>query len=110
MDLSNLKPPKGAKHFERSAWVRPGLRDGCPGRPWAPKGAKSRSGFTHKTRLRGWPRCAAPACAERGFHNIFREEYEVVNLDTLEERFEAGGRRDGRIAAAGSGLVGRAGA
>ena len=27
---------------------------------------------------------------KRGFHNIFRQEYEVVNLDTLAERFEAG--------------------
>jgi len=27
---------------------------------------------------------------KRGFHNPFRIEYEVVNLDTLEERFPAG--------------------
>ena len=27
---------------------------------------------------------------KRGFHNPFREEYDVVNLDTLAERFEAG--------------------
>ena len=27
---------------------------------------------------------------KRGFHNPFREEYEVVNLDTLAERFDAG--------------------
>ena len=27
---------------------------------------------------------------KRGFHNPFRVEYEVVNLDTLAERFEAG--------------------
>ena len=27
---------------------------------------------------------------KRGFHNPFREEYEVVNLDTLADRFEAG--------------------
>ena len=27
---------------------------------------------------------------KRGFHNPFRVEYEVVNLDTLGERFEAG--------------------
>ena len=27
---------------------------------------------------------------KRGFHNLFREEYEVVNLDTLQERFDAG--------------------
>jgi large subunit ribosomal protein L15 len=27
---------------------------------------------------------------KRGFHNPFRTEYEVVNLDTLAERFDAG--------------------
>ena len=27
---------------------------------------------------------------KRGFHNPFRVEYDVVNLDTLGERFEAG--------------------
>jgi large subunit ribosomal protein L15 len=27
---------------------------------------------------------------KRGFHNPFREEFEVVNLDTLAERFDAG--------------------
>ena len=27
---------------------------------------------------------------KRGFHNPFRVEYEVVNVDTLAERFEAG--------------------
>ena len=27
---------------------------------------------------------------KRGFHNPFRVSYEVVNLDTLEARFEAG--------------------
>ena len=27
---------------------------------------------------------------KRGFHNLFREEYDVVNLDTLSERFDQG--------------------
>jgi large subunit ribosomal protein L15 len=27
---------------------------------------------------------------KRGFHNPFREEFQVVNLDTLSERFDAG--------------------
>jgi len=27
---------------------------------------------------------------KRGFHNPFRVEYEVVNLDTIAERFDAG--------------------
>ena len=27
---------------------------------------------------------------KRGFHNLFRQAYEVVNLDALSERFDAG--------------------
>ena len=41
---------------------------------------------------------------KRGFHNPFRVEYEVVNLDTLVERFEAGAD-DHAGAAARAGLV-----
>ena len=73
MDLSNLKPPKGAKHSKKRVGRGQGSGQGVQsGR--GHKGAKSRSGFTHK----------------RGFNNIFRVEYEVVNLDTLGERFDAG--------------------
>ena len=38
---------------------------------------------------------------KRGFNNIFRIEYEVVNLDQLEERFDAGADGHARGAARG---------
>ena len=45
---------------------------------------------------------------KRGFHNPFREEYEVVNLDALGERFEAGAEITPEILRE-NGLIGRAG-
>jgi large subunit ribosomal protein L15 len=54
------------------------------------KGAKSRSGFKHKRGFEGGQMPLHRRVPKRGFHNIFRQEYEVVNLDTLEERFDAG--------------------
>ena len=54
------------------------------------KGAKSRSGFKHKRGFEGGQMPLHRRVPKRGFHNLFREEFEVVNLDTLSERFEAG--------------------
>jgi large subunit ribosomal protein L15 len=45
---------------------------------------------------------------KRGFHNPFRKEFEVVNLDALGEQFEAGAEVTPETLRA-SGLVGRAG-
>ena len=45
---------------------------------------------------------------KRGFHNPFREEFEVVNLDTLAERFEPGIEVTPELLRE-RGLVGRAG-
>jgi large subunit ribosomal protein L15 len=54
------------------------------------KGAKSRSGFTFKRGFEGGQMPLHRRVPKRGFHNPFRVEYEVVNLDTLGLRFEAG--------------------
>jgi large subunit ribosomal protein L15 len=54
------------------------------------KGAKSRSGFHFKRGFEGGQMPLHRRVPKRGFHNPFRVEYEVVNLDTLAERFEAG--------------------
>jgi large subunit ribosomal protein L15 len=54
------------------------------------KGAKSRSGFKHKRGFEGGQMPLHRRVPKRGFHNLFREEFDVVNLDTLSERFEAG--------------------
>jgi len=54
------------------------------------KGAKSRSGFKFKRGFEGGQMPLHRRIPKRGFHNLFRVEYEVVNLDTLGLRFEAG--------------------
>jgi large subunit ribosomal protein L15 len=89
MNLSDLRPPKGAKHSKKRVGRGHGSGQGVQaGR--GHKGAKSRSGFKHKRGFEGGQMPLHRRVPKRGFHNLFREEYEVVNLDTLSERFEAG--------------------
>jgi len=89
MDLSNLRPPKGAKHSKKRVGRGQGSGQGkTAGR--GHKGAKSRSGFKHKRGFEGGQMPLHRRVPKRGFHNPFREEFEVVNLDTLDDRFEAG--------------------
>jgi large subunit ribosomal protein L15 len=89
MDLSNLRKPKGATHSKKRVGRGQGSGNGkTAGR--GHKGAKSRSGFKHKRGFEGGQMPLHRRVPKRGFHNPFREEYEVVNLDTLAERFESG--------------------
>src|SRR5437867_13194375 len=89
MNLSNLKPPKGAKHSKKRIGRGQGSGQGkTAGR--GHKGAKSRSGFKFKRGFEGGQMPLHRRVPKRGFHNHFRVEYEVVNLDTLAVRFEAG--------------------
>ena len=89
MSLSNLRPPKGAKHAKKRIGRCQGSGNGkTAGR--GHKGAKSRSGFKHKRGFEGGQMPLHRRVPKRGFHNLFRVEYDVVNVDTLVERFEAG--------------------
>jgi large subunit ribosomal protein L15 len=89
MDLSHLKPPKGAKHGKKRVGRGQGSGNGkTAGR--GHKGAKSRSGFKFKRGFEGGQMPLHRRVPKRGFHNPFRVEYEVVNLDTLATRFEVG--------------------
>ena len=88
MDLSNLKPAAGAKHSKKRIGRGQGSGQGVQaGR--GHKGAKSRSGFTFKRGFEGGQMPLHRRIPKRGFHNLFRTEYAVVNLDTLAERFDA---------------------
>jgi len=107
MDLSNLKPPTGATHSKKRIGRGQGSGQGVQaGR--GHKGAKSRSGFKHKRGFEGGQMPLHRRVPKRGFHNPFRTEYQVVNLDTLAERFEAGAAIT-PDAMRERGLVGRAG-
>jgi large subunit ribosomal protein L15 len=89
MSLNNLRPPKGAKHSKKRVGRGQGSGNGkTAGR--GHKGAKSRSGFKHKRGFEGGQMPLHRRVPKRGFHNPFRVEFEVVNLDTLAERFESG--------------------
>jgi large subunit ribosomal protein L15 len=89
MDLSNLKPPKGAKHSSKRVGRGQGSGNGkTAGR--GHKGAQSRSGYKSKRGFEGGQMPLHRRLPKRGFFNLFRVDYAVVNLDVLEERFEAG--------------------
>jgi large subunit ribosomal protein L15 len=89
MSLNNLRPPKGAKHAKKRIGRGQGSGNGkTAGR--GHKGAKSRSGFKFKRGFEGGQMPLHRRVPKRGFHNPFRVEYDVINLDTLAERFEAG--------------------
>src|SRR5438309_6098810 len=89
MPLNNLRPPHGAKHPKKRVGRGQGSGQGkTAGR--GHKGAKSRSGFKFKRGFEGGQMPLHRRIPKRGFHNPFRVEFEVVNLDTLTERFEAG--------------------
>jgi large subunit ribosomal protein L15 len=88
-DLSNLKPPKGMKHPKKRIGRGQGSGNGkTAGR--GHKGAKSRSGFHYKRGFEGGQMPLHRRVPKRGFHNPFRVEYEVVNLDLLAAKFDAG--------------------
>ena len=89
MNLSNLRPPKGAKHAKKRIGRGQGSGNGkTAGR--GHKGAKSRSGFKFKRGFEGGQMPLHRRVPKRGFHNHFRVEYAVVNLDSLSERFDEG--------------------
>jgi large subunit ribosomal protein L15 len=89
MSLSNLKPARGAKHSKKRVGRGPGSGNGkTAGRGY--KGAQSRSGYSYKRGFEGGQMPLHRRVPKRGFNNIFRTEYDVVNLDQLEARFEAG--------------------
>jgi len=87
--LNNLKPAKGSKH--RKKIVGRGLGSGM-GRTATrgSKGQKSRSGDgSKKIGFEGGQMPILRRIPKRGFNNIFRKEYETVNVDKL-NKFDAG--------------------
>jgi large subunit ribosomal protein L15 len=89
MSLNKLKPADGSKHPKKRVGRGPGSGNGkTAGRGY--KGAQSRSGYSYKRGFEGGQMPLHRRVPKRGFNNIFRTEYDVVNLDQLEARFEAG--------------------
>ena len=89
MSLNNLRPPRGAKHPKKRIGRGQGSGNGkTAGR--GHKGAKSRSGFHFKRGFEGGQMPLHRRVPKRGFHNPFRVEYDVVNLDQLAAKFDVG--------------------
>ena len=87
--LNSLKPAKGSTHKKKRVGRGPGSGLGkTAGR--GEKGQKSRSGYSRKIGFEGGQMPLHRRVPKRGFHNPFRVEYEVVNLDTLGLKFDAG--------------------
>ena len=92
MELSNLKPKKGARHAKKRVGRGPGSGHGkTAGR--GEKGQKSRSGFSRQPGFEGGQMPLHRRLPKRGFTNIFKKEYAVVNLADL-ERFDNGATVD----------------
>ena len=88
--LHDLKPAEGSKD-KRAFRVGRGQGSGngkTAGR--GHKGAQSRSGFKFKRGFEGGQMPLHRRVPKRGFTNIFRIEYAVVNVDQIAEVFDAG--------------------
>ncbi len=88
-DLSNLSPVKGAVKKKKRVARGPGSGLGkTAGR--GEKGQKSRSGGAKPRFFEGGQMPLYRRLPKRGFKNIWKVRYEIVNLKQIEERFADG--------------------
>jgi large subunit ribosomal protein L15 len=86
--IHDLRPSPGATHSRKRVGRGPGSGHGkTAGR--GSKGQKSRSGYRHQRGFEGGQMPLHRRVPKRGFTNIFRIEYDIVNISDL-NRFEAG--------------------
>ncbi len=92
MELNNLKPKKGSRHAKKRVGRGPGSGHGkTAGR--GEKGQKSRSGYSRMLGFEGGQMPLHRRVPKRGFTNIFKKNYAVVNVSDL-ERFDSGATVD----------------
>jgi large subunit ribosomal protein L15 len=84
MKLHDLSPAKGSKHSKKRVGRGPGSGLGkTAGR--GEKGQKSRTGYSSRPGFEGGQMPLVRRVPKRGFTNIWRSEYAVVNLSQLAE-------------------------
>ena len=84
MNLSNLKPPAGQKQKKQRIGQGMGTGRGkYSGR--GAKGARSISGYSIMRGFEGGQMPLHRRLPKRGFKNIFRKEYAIVNIGRLEQ-------------------------
>jgi len=84
MNLSDLKPPAGQKHKKQ----RIGQGMGSGRGKYSGRGAKGQKSISGYSRMRGFEGGQMPLhrrLPKRGFTNIFRREYAIVNIGRLAE-------------------------
>src|SRR5215471_3097867 len=86
--VHDLRPSPGATHYRKRVGRGPGSGHGKTAGK-GNKGQRSRSGYRHLRGFEGGQMPLHRRIPKRGFTNIFRVEYDIVNLSDL-DRFEAG--------------------
>jgi len=84
MDLSSLKPPAGQKHRRK----RVGRGMGSGRGKTSTRGSKGQRAVSGYSKMRGFEGGQMPLhrrLPKRGFKNIFKKEYAIVNLRDLEK-------------------------
>jgi large subunit ribosomal protein L15 len=89
MELYDLHPAKGAKRPRKRIGRGPGSGTGKTAGK-GHKGQKSRSGYSRRYGFEGGQMPLVRRIPKRGFCNIFRVEFQVVNLRDLERLFSDG--------------------
>jgi large subunit ribosomal protein L15 len=95
MNLSKLKPPRGQKHKKQRIGQGMGSGRGkYSGR--GAKGARSISGYSMMRGFEGGQMPLHRRLPKRGFTNIFKKEYAIINVGRLEQ-LEGEGFDPGRL-------------
>ena len=89
MNLSNLKPVEGARHSKKRVGRGVGSGMGKTSTR-GHKGQNARSGGGVRPGYEGGQTPLFKRLPKRGFTNIHRKEYAVVNLGDINNKFEAG--------------------
>src|SRR6202142_2216372 len=84
MNLSSLKPPAGQKHRKKRIGRGMGSGKGKTSTRGS-KGARSVSGYSIMRGFEGGQMPLHRRLPKRGFTNIFKKEYAIVNLAKLEQ-------------------------
>lgn len=103
LKLNDIGAPKGANRPKKRRGRGPGSGTGKTGGR-GHKGQRARSGGGVPPWFEGGQMPLNRRLPKRGFTNIFRKEYQLVNLDQLQEKFAAGAKIDS-LALAEAGLI-----
>ncbi|MFO7652642.1 MAG: 50S ribosomal protein L15 [Candidatus Krumholzibacteriia bacterium] len=101
MKLNDIRAPRGANRDTKRRGRGPGSGQGKTGGR-GHKGQKARSGGGIPPWFEGGQMPLNRRVPKRGFTNIFKKEFQLVNLDQLDARFESGASVNaGELAAVG---------